>query len=253
MASQVNQRTVIKDIYLEVDISPGYFLFLTIANLIALSGLITNSAAVIIGAMLISPLMGPILSCGFALIIGDWIIGRKAIRKVTVSVAVSLLIAAIAAYFSPMQDLTEEIISRTRPNLYDLFIAFFAGIAGAIAICTRKNYITIVPGVAIATAVIPPLSVAGFGIGTWNFNIAGGGFFLFFTNFVAIIFATSIIFYLYGFKPGIVTELGIAQLKKRIVILTLSFIIISIPLIYTLHVSVAGVRLRSNIQFALKQ
>lgn len=253
MASQVNHRTVIKDIYLEVDISPGYFLFLTLANLIALSGLITNSAAVIIGAMLISPLMGPILSCGFAFVTGDWMIGRKALRKMTLSVAVTLIIAAVATYFSPLHGVTEEILSRTRPNLYDLVIAFFAGIAGAIAICTRKNYITIIPGVAIATAVIPPLSVAGFGIGTWNFYIAGGGFFLFFTNFVAIIFATSIIFYLYGFKPGIITELGVAQLKKRIIILTLSFIIIAIPLIYTLHVSVAEVRIRSNIQFALKQ
>lgn len=253
MASQVNHRTVIKDIYLEVDISPGYFLFLTLSNLIALFGLITNSAAVVIGAMLISPLMGPILSCGFAFITGDWMIGRKALRKVTLSVAVTLVVAAIATYLSPLHDVTGEILSRTRPNLFDLVIAFFAGIAGAIAICTKKNYITIVPGVAIATAVIPPLSVAGFGIGTWNFSVAGGGFFLFFTNFVAIIFATAIIFYLYGFKPGISTELGTAQLKKRIAILTLSLVIIAMPLIYTLHVSVAEVRLRGNIQFALKQ
>ncbi|MCC7201434.1 MAG: TIGR00341 family protein [Nitrospirae bacterium] len=253
MAAEVNHRTVIKDIYLEVDISPGYFLFLTLANLIALSGLITNSAAVIIGAMLISPLMGPILSCGFAFITGDWTIGKKALRKVTLSVAVTIVIAAFATYLSPLHEVTDEILSRTRPNLYDLIIAFFAGIAGAIAICTRKNYITIVTGVAIATAVIPPLSVAGFGMGTWNFYVAGGGFFLFFTNFVAIIFATSIIFFLYGFKPGIITEIGIAQLRKRIIILTLSFIIIAIPLIYTLHVSVSEVRLRGNINFALKQ
>lgn len=253
MASQVNHRTVVKDIYLEVDISPGYFLFLTLANLIALSGLITNSTAVIIGAMLISPLMGPILSCGFAFITGDWLIWKKAIRKVTLSVIVTLLIAAIATFLSPLHDVTGEILARTRPNLYDLIIAFFAGIAGAIAICTKKNYITIIPGVAIATAVIPPLSVAGFGIGTWNFYIAGGGFFLFFTNFVAIIFATSIIFYLYGFKPGITSKMGNEQLKKRIIVLTLSFIIIAIPLIYTLHVSVAEVRLRSNLHFALKE
>jgi len=253
MASQINHRSVIKDIYTEVDISPGYFLFLTLANLIALAGLITNSTAVIIGAMLISPLMGPILSCGFAFITGNWLIGKKALRKVTFSIAVTLAIAAIATYLSPIEDVTDEIISRTRPNLYDLVVAFLAGIAGAIAICSRKNYITIVPGVAIATAVIPPLSVAGFGIGTWNGAIAGGGFFLFFTNFVAIIFTTSLVFYLYGFKPGIMTELSISQLKKRAAILTVSFVIIAIPLIYTLHVSVSQVRLRNNIQFTLKQ
>jgi len=253
MASQVNQRSVIKNIYTEVGISPGYFLFLTLANLIALAGLITNSAAVIIGAMLISPLMGPILSCGFALIAGDWSIGKKALKKIGLSLVITLIIAAIATYMSPMKDVTDEIISRTRPNLYDLVIAFMAGIAGAIAICTRKNYLTIVPGVAIATAVIPPLSVAGFGIGTWNGYVAGGGFFLFFTNFIAIIFATSLVFYIYGFKPGVVTELGMAQLRQRILILTLSFLIISIPLIYTLHISVAQVRLRSSIQSVLKQ
>src|SRR3990170_3902139 len=111
----------------------------------------------------------------------------------------------------------------------------------------------IVPGVAIATAVIPPLSVTGFGIGTWNGSVAGGGFFLFFTNFVAIIFTTSLVFFIYGFKPGIMTELSISQLKTRIVIVTGSFVIIAIPLIYTLHTSVSQVRLRNNIQFTLKQ
>ena len=253
MASRVNHPSVIRDIYTEVDISPGYFLFLTLANLIALTGLITNSTAVIIGAMLISPLMGPMLSCGFAFITGNWLIGKKALRKITFSIALTIAIASIATYLSPIQDVTEEIISRTRPNLYDLVVAFLAGLAGSIAICTKKNYITIVPGVAIATAVIPPLSVTGFGIGTWNGAIAGGGFFLFFTNFVAIIFATSLVFYLYGFKPGIMTELSISQLKKRVAILTGSFMLIAIPLIYTLHVSVSQLRLRNNIQFTLKQ
>ncbi len=253
MASQVNQRSVIKDIYLETHISAGYFLVLTIANLIALSGLITNNVAVIIGAMLISPLMGPILSSGFAFVTGDNMIGKSALRKVGLSVVVTVLIAAIASYFSPMQDVTNEIISRTRPNLYDLIIAFLAGTVGAIAICTRKNYITIVPGVAIATAVIPPLSVAGFGLGTFNGYIAGGGFFLFFTNIVAIIFATSIVFFVYGFRPGIITELNIFQLKKRIAFLSVGFIVISIPLIYTLHVSISQVRMRSNIQSILRE
>ncbi|MCC6544670.1 MAG: DUF389 domain-containing protein [Nitrospirae bacterium] len=253
MASDVHRSSVIKDIYTEVDISPGYFLFLTLANLIALTGLLTNSTAVIIGAMLISPLMGPILSSGFAFITGNWLIGKKALRKITYSVALTIAIASMATYLSPIQDVTDEIISRTKPNLYDLVVAFLAGLAGAIAICTKKNYITIVPGVAIATAVIPPLSVTGFGIGTWNGAIAGGGFFLFFTNFVAIIFATSLVFYLYGFKPGIMTELTILQLKKRVAILIGIFLIIAIPLIYTLHVSVSQVRLKNNVQFTLKQ
>jgi uncharacterized hydrophobic protein (TIGR00271 family) len=252
-AATVKHNEVIKDVYREVEISAGYFFILTIANLIALSGLITNSAPVIIGSMLISPLMGPILNIGFAFITGDKLVWVKSTKKITLSVGLILVVAAIATYFSPLKDITNEIISRTRPNLYDLNIAFFAGSAGAVAICTKKNYLTIVPGVAIATAVIPPLSVAGFGIGIGNFNIFAGGFFLFFTNFVAIIISTCIVFYFYGFKPAAVSEENISQLKKRVMILASVLFIISIPLIYTLHKSISEVKLRSNIQGVLKK
>ncbi|MEK7845470.1 MAG: TIGR00341 family protein, partial [Nitrospinota bacterium] len=252
-AALINHNAVIKDIYLEVDISPCYFLTLTIANLIALSGLITNNTAVIIGAMLISPLMGPILSIGFAFITEDTTIGRKAVKKLTVSIVLTLLLAGIATYLSPLKDVTEEIIARTRPNLYDLIIAFLSGTAGAIAICTKKSYITIVPGVAIATAVIPPLSVTGFGIGIANINIALGGFFLFFTNFVAIIISTCIIFYIFGFRPVMAEGEDTSSIKKRAVVLIGILLIISIPLFYTLKKSIAEVRLRSNIQFILKR
>lgn len=252
-AAIINHNAVIKDIYLEVDISPGYFLTLTIANLIALSGLITNNTAVIIGAMLISPLMGPILSIGFAFITEDTAMGRKAIKKLFVSIVLILLIAGIATYLSPLKDVTDEIIVRTRPNLYDLIIAFLAGTAGAIAICTKKSYITIVPGVAIATAVIPPLSVTGFGIGIGSIYIAWGGFFLFFTNFVAIIISTCIIFYIFGFRPVMAEGEDATSIKKRAVVLIGILLIISIPLFYTLKTSLAEVRLRSNIQFVLKR
>ncbi|MBI4378577.1 MAG: TIGR00341 family protein [Nitrospinae bacterium] len=252
-AALINHKAVIKDLYLEVDISPGYFLTLTIANLIALNGLITNNTAVIIGAMLISPLMGPVLSFGFAFITEDTAMGRKAVKKLTVSIILTLLIAGIATYLSPLKDVTDEIIARTRPNLYDLIIAFLAGTAGAIAICTKKSYITIVPGVAIATAVIPPLSVTGFGIGIGSIYIAWGGFFLFFTNFVAIIISTCIIFYIYGFRPAMIEREDASNIKKRAVILIGILLIISIPLFYTLKTSIAEVRLRSNIQFVLKQ
>lgn len=252
LASSINHRNVLKDVYLEVEISGSYFVTLTLANLIALNGLIQNSVAVIIGAMLISPLMGPILSFGFAFITGDNSIWSKSAKKISISVAATIIIAAIATYISPLKDITHEIVSRTRPNLYDLIIAFLAGTAGAIAICTKKNYLTIVPGVAIATAVIPPLSVAGFGIGTGNFTVSFGGFLLFFTNFTAIIIATCIVFYLYGFKPSIISETDVSALKKRISSLAVVLIVISIPLIYTLQQSIAEVGLRTNIKKILE-
>ncbi len=251
-ASFINHQEVIKDIYFEVEISVGYFLILSIANLIALGGLLLNSAPVIIGAMLISPLMGPILNVGFAFITGDKFVWEKSIKKIAISVALTLIVAAIATYLSPLKDVTNEIISRTRPNLYDLGISFLAGCAGAAAICTKKSYLTIVPGVAIATAVIPPLSVAGFGIGTGNFNILSGGIFLFFTNFVAIILSTCIVFYLFGFRPSTTTE-EVSQLKKRIIFLAFVLFAISIPLIYTLHKSISEIKLRKNVESALKK
>jgi uncharacterized membrane protein len=99
-ASLINHSEVLRDIYNETEISAGYYVILTFANLIVLSGLIINSTPVIIGAMLISPLMGPILSFGFAFITGDAFVWKKSIRKITTSVALTIVIAAIATYIS---------------------------------------------------------------------------------------------------------------------------------------------------------
>ncbi|NPU85930.1 MAG: TIGR00341 family protein [Syntrophaceae bacterium] len=226
---------------------------LTLANLIALSGLLINSAPVIIGAMLISPLMGPMLSFGFSFITGDKVIWNKSLKKLIISVVVSVVIAGIATYLSPLTEITNEILSRTTPNLYDLLIAFLAGTAGAAAICTKKGYLTVVPGVAIATAVIPPLSVTGFGIGIGNIYVASGGFFLFFTNFVAIVITSCSVFYFYGFRPILTNNLDKEQLKKRIIFLALVLFLISIPLIYTLAQTISEVKLKQDIQTILKK
>ncbi len=253
IAATINHEAVIKDIVQETEISPGYFLTLTLANLIALAGLITNSAPVIIGAMLISPLMGPILSVGFAFNTGARAIGRRSARKIIVSVVVTIAVAALATFLSPLKEITPEILSRTRPNLYDLIIAFLAGSAGAAALCTKKNYLTVVPGVAIATAVIPPLSVAGFGLGVLNLNVLMGGFLLFFTNFVAIILATAAVFLIYGFRPKMITETDVTNLKRRLITLGAVLLLLSVPLIYTLHTSIVEVRLRSGLSRVLKE
>ncbi|MEW6601399.1 MAG: TIGR00341 family protein [Nitrospirota bacterium] len=252
-ASDINHPAVIKDIYTEVEVTAGYFVTLTLANLIALSGLINNSAPVIIGAMLISPLMGPILSFGFAFITGEEMVLKRAVRKIAFSVVLTIVVAGFASVLSPLQEITSEIASRTKPNIYDLAIAFLSGTAGAVAICTKKNYLTIVPGVAIATAVIPPLSVTGFGFGIGSLSIAFGGFLLFFTNFVAIIIATCAVFYFYGFKPSIITEADVAYLKKRVGLLAVVLFIISIPLIYTLHKSITEIGMQKKISVLLKR
>ncbi|MBZ0158205.1 MAG: DUF389 domain-containing protein [Alphaproteobacteria bacterium] len=252
-ADSVNRPAVIRDIYKEVDISAGFFLIATIANLIALCGLLLNSPPVIIGAMLISPLMSPILNIGFSFITGDSVVLRKSAKKISLGVAVTIGVAALGTLLSPLKDVTPEILARTQPNLYDLIIAFLAGTAGAGAICTKRSYLTIVPGVAIATAVIPPLSVTGFGIGTGNLKILQGGFLLFFTNFVAIVLSTCFVFFLYGFRPGVASEQGSLPLRRRIVFLSGVLFIISIPLFYTLQESIREVRLRKNVQKVLQE
>ncbi len=251
-ASRINHEGVIKDVFMEVEVTTGYFFILSLANLIALTGLIVGSAPVIIGAMLISPMMGPILSTGFAFATGNKTIWRRALKKISLSVALTIAVAALASYLSPLQDITTEIAARTRPNLYDLLIAIFAGLAGAMAICTKKNYLTIVPGVAIATAVIPPLSVAGFGIGTGNPGVMAGGFFLFFTNFVAIVIATCVVLFFFGFSPASDSGLDEHSIRKRVIFLAGVLCLISIPLIYTLRLSVLELGLKKKISIALK-
>ncbi len=249
----INHQEIIKDIYSEVGITAGYFTILTLANLIALSGLLINSAPVIIGAMLISPLMGPILSFGFAFITGDSFVWKKSIRKIAISVLSTIFIAALVSYISPLTEVTGEITARTKPNIFDLLIAFLSGMAGAAAICTKKNYLTIVPGVAIATAVIPPLSVTGFGIGTGNISIAIGAFFLFFTNFVAIVLSTCLVSSLYGFRPSLAADEDVRKLKRRVVFLSAVLLLISVPLVYTLSKGVAEIKLKKDIEKSLKQ
>lgn len=242
---RVNREVIIKDVYSEIGLSIGYFATLVIANLVALGGLLTNSAAVVIGAMLISPLMSPILAVGFAFATAADSLLFKAARKIILSVLLVIAVSAFATWVSPLKEATAEIVARTRPNLYDLVIAFLAGTAGAAALCTRKNYLTIVPGVAIATAVIPPLSVVGFGIGTGDFSIAFGSFFLFFVNLVAIVLATFLVLYAYGFRPSQTGDLS--QNRRRIAILFSVLFVISIPLFYTVHKTAAELRLRNNL------
>lgn len=164
-----------------------YFAMLVLSCLIALLGLLLNSPAVIIGAMLISPLMGPILTCGLALTTADWRLGKKAGWNVVLSVAEAVLIAAIATKLSPLKDATPEILARTNPNLMDLLVAFFSGLAGTLAMSSRTAGLMILPGVAIATAVMPPLATIGFGVSTGQWAVARGAFMLFFTNFMAIV------------------------------------------------------------------
>lgn len=176
----------------------NYWLEALISIGIATLGLITNSPAVVIGAMLISPLMGPIIANGLALALGDFYLGIKSFITVALSVVVSVATAALITWLLPFHSPTGEILARVQPTLLDLGIAILSGAAGAIVICRGGSGggITALPGVAVAVALMPPLGVVGFGVGVgWDWDIVRGGGLLFLTNLVAIIFTSFVVFF----------------------------------------------------------
>lgn len=162
------------------------------AIFIASIGLNVNSTAVIIGAMLISPLMGPIVGIGYGIGIKDLALIRLSLRNLGIFILISLLTATTYFLITPLNIAQSELLARTSPNLWDVLIAFIGGCLGMIG-ATRRQGSNIVPGVAIATALMPPLCTAGFGIATGNLAYFGGAFYLFTINSVFIAFASLVV------------------------------------------------------------
>jgi uncharacterized hydrophobic protein (TIGR00271 family) len=162
---------------------------LIFAIFIACIGLNVNSTAVIIGAMLISPIMGPVMGVGLGISINDLTLVKKGAKNLFVATIISLL--ASTAYFliTPLHEAQSELLARTSPSVWDVLIAFFGGSAGMVA-ASRKEKSNVIPGVAIATALMPPLCTAGFGIATSNWAYALGALYLYFINSVFIAVAT---------------------------------------------------------------
>ena len=165
---------------------------LAFAIIVASVGLNMNSTAVIIGAMLISPIMGPITGIGLAVGILDEDLLKKSLRNFLIMVAISLVTSTLYFLVSPLSEAQSELLARTRPTIFDVIIAFFGGLAGIVATSRRTQPITIISGVAIATALMPPLCTAGYGLATWQFRFFGGAFYLFFIiiirNYIFIVY-----------------------------------------------------------------
>jgi len=193
----IDHMEVVDHVHEEGGLS-GRYLFMTAMSCgIAILGLLLSSPAVIIGAMLISPLMGPIMLMGFSLSILELKALRESIVSLAVGTGLALGTSFLIVFLSPLTDVTPEILSRTRPNFFDLLVAVFSGLAGGYAVIHRKGE-TIV-GVAIATALMPPLAVVGYGLATAQFQIAGGAFFLYMTNLLAIALSVTVLSRFYGF------------------------------------------------------
>lgn len=164
---------------------------LVFAIFIASLGLNINSTAVIIGAMLISPLMGPIMGIGLGVGINNLPLAKEAVKNFSLSVIVGLTTSFIYFAISPLNDAYSELLARTSPTIYDVLIALFGGFAGIVA-NTSKQKGNVVPGVAIATALMPPLCTAGYGLATWQISFFFGAIYLFTINTVFIALATLI-------------------------------------------------------------
>ena len=205
---------------------------LACAIVIASVGLNVNSTAVIIGAMLISPLMGPIVGAGFALAIYDFELLKKSGKNLLIATVVSLAVATIYFFISPFKETQSELLARTSPNIYDVLIAFFGGLVGVIAL-TRIEKGNPIPGVAIATALMPPLCTAGYGLAIGNFAYFFGAFYLYSINCFFICIST--FFIVKYLKYETVKSLNLKSEKQIKYGITSLILIMTIPSFYLAH------------------
>ena len=213
----------------DVDFRGTKLWILICAIFVASLGLNTNSTAVIIGAMLISPLMGPIIGFGTALGIYDFELLKKSLRNLGLTTLFSVLTATIYFILTPITDSGSELLGRTQPNIYDVLIAFFGGAAGMIAASTKSKG-QVLPGVAIATALMPPLSTAGYGIDTRHCHYFLGAFYLFLINSVFIALATYLVVRLLRFPPKVFLDRARGRKVHRILMVIATCTII--PAVY---------------------
>lgn len=239
------------------DLDFSFILLVLLSSVIATLGLLMNSPATIIGAMLVAPLMSPIIGLGLGSIRGDDRLLRDAAKALLQGAMLAILIASFLAIsnrlipFVPLtpDQLPSEVIARTRPTPMDLGVAVAGGLAAAFALA-MPNISAALPGVAIATALLPPLSVVGIGLAYQRWDVAGGAFLLFTTNSVAIAASAMLVFFVLGFTPRSVEKVGrIFGLPRSLVILSFVTVILLAPLTY---ISVQFVR-EANISRSLAE
>ena len=202
---------------------------LILSIFIASIGLNMNSTAVVIGAMLISPLMGPILATGFGFATLNFTVAKSGILRLSLQMTIAVLASALYFYISPVQTATSELLARTEPNIFDVFIAIFGGLAGIIG-QTRKTLDNVIPGVAIATALMPPLCTAGYGLASGNWSYFFGASYLFFINAFFIFFAAFIV--LKGVYRLPFHEQAEERIRRNQLIFLVIGLIMAIPSIY---------------------
>lgn len=226
-ADSAAQAEVVEQVRKGMDFRGMNLWVLIFAIFIASLGLNVNSTAVIIGAMLVSPLMGPITGVGLALGINDFDMLKSAWRNFLLMVIVSLVTSTAYFFVSPISTAQSELLARTTPTTYDVLIAFVGGLAGMVAQTRKDKAVTVVSGVAIATALMPPLCTAGFGLATGNFNYFFGALYLFTINTVFIAVATYVVVLFLRYEKK--TILDPVRQKKNSRYITLVIVLVGVP------------------------
>lgn len=208
-------------------INSTYVLLMVLSSLLATLGLFLNSPSVVIGAMVLAPLMSPIISMSMGVLRSDSELSRKSFLTLFTGMFIALSLSALMAYILPFQEVTNEIEGRLHPSTLDLLVAVLSGVAGAFA-NARENIAKSLPGVAIAVALVPPLCVSGIGLGWLNIEIFYGAMLLFLTNLTGIIMAAGLSFMIMGFAP-------FSRAKKGILLSVVLVAIISVPLYFSFN------------------
>lgn len=211
-----------------------FIALICLSTAIATLGLMQNSTAVVIGAMLVAPLMTPLIGCGLAVVQGNGFLMRSASKSVLLGFLVALLLAMLMGMIVPHAGLTTEMLSRGKPNALDLAVALISGIAAAYA-TARPNLLGALPGVAIAAALVPPIATSGVALAHGDYTTSAGAAMLFFTNIIAIVLGAAAALFAVGMQAQHLHAKEKRWTRHAIMSLTVGAVILSVPLIYFLY------------------
>ncbi|WP_253406556.1 TIGR00341 family protein [Pontibacter sp. HSC-36F09] len=242
---ETDEPGTIREIYDKIPVRGNNTWMLICSAMLASIGLDTGSGAVIIGAMLISPLMSPILGLGLAVGINDREMLWASVKNLSIAAAAGLIVSTFYFMITPLGEPTNELLARTKPTLLDVMVAFFGGVAGIVSI-SRSDKSNAIPGVAIATALMPPLCTAGYGLALGRFDFFFGGFYLFFINAVFISLATFLIVKYLKFDTKHYVDKATERRVARIMAVVL-FIVVS-PSAYFLYNIYQSVQTKKKIE-----
>jgi len=206
----------------DAELNKHYVMLMVLSTLLATIGLLSNSSAVVIGAMLLAPLMAPIVSLSMGILRGDERMLKASLLKIVVGIMLALVASASVVLLLPNMEMTSEMLARINPTILDMAVAIFSGVAAAYSKSFKKIAQNLA-GVAIAVALVPPLSVAGIGLGYGDLYVFGGAFLLFFTNLVGISLAATITFLLLGFS-------SVVKSTKSMIIVSILMVAVTFPL-----------------------